>query len=159
MPSSEHITYEFASRGNMPPVTVHWTDGGILPSRPKGLENGKSIQSAVYIGDKGIMMHGTHGAKPVLVGNEGFKGMNPWLPRTNSIFEDWIDAIKNGKKSCNDFAEVSGKLTEILLLGNIAIKTKSSNMVLEYDAENMKITNLPEANNYFQYEYRPGWHL
>ncbi len=159
LPSSEHITYEFAARDKMPPVTIHWTDGGILPSRPKGLENGKSILSAVYIGDKGIMMHDTHGAKPVLVGNDGFKGVNPWLPRTKNIFEDWIDAIKNGKKSCNDFAEVSGKLTEIMLLGNIAVRTKSKNTDLKYDAKDMKITNLPEANNYFHYEYRGGWKL
>jgi hypothetical protein len=33
---------------------------------------------------------------------------------------------------------------------------KNKNAVLEYDARNMKITNLPEANNYFHYEYRQG---
>jgi predicted dehydrogenase len=159
MPNAQHITYEFGARNNMPPVTVHWTDGGILPSRPKGLKDGQAVLSAVYIGEKGIIMHDTHGAKPILVGQDDFKGVDPWLPRTKNIFEDWIDAIKNGTKACNDFVNVSGKLTEILLLGNIAVKTKAKNTVLNYDAKNMRITNLEEANKFFHYEYRKGWSL
>ena len=46
-----------------------------------------------------------------------------------------------------------------MLLTNIALLTKGSNVTLEYDAANMKITNLPEANQYFHYEYRKGWTL
>jgi len=159
MPNAQHITYEFGARKNMPPVTVHWTDGGILPSRPKGLKDGQAVLSAVYIGEKGVIMHDTHGAKPILVGHDDFKGVDPWLPRTKNIFEDWIDAIKNGTKAGNDFVNVSGKLTEILLLGNIAVRTKSKNTVLDYDAKNMRITNLEEANKFFSYEYRKGWSM
>ncbi len=62
------------------------------------------------------------------------------FPRTGNIFKDWIDAIKNGKKSCNDFS-ISSKLTEIMLLTNIAVRSQKSDMTLEYDAANMKITN------------------
>jgi len=46
-----------------------------------------------------------------------------------------------------------------MLLTNIAIMTQRFNKTLEYDAKNMKITNLPEANNFFHYEYRKGWTL
>jgi len=28
-----------------------------------------------------------------------------------------------------------------------------------WDGENMKITNVPEANNYIQRQYRDGWNL
>jgi hypothetical protein len=90
--------------------------------------------------------------------NKEFKGPDAWLPRTGNIFEDWIDAIKNGKKSCNDFS-IAAKLTEIMLLTNIAVKHQRSNITLEYDADNMKITNLPAANDMFHYEYRKGWSL
>lgn len=55
---------------------------------------------------------------------------------------------KNGKKSCNDFS-IPAKVTEIMLLTNIAIKNQRANITLEYDPVNMKITNLPEANNLF----------
>ena len=46
-----------------------------------------------------------------------------------------------------------------MLLTNIAVASQQVNKTLEYDAENMKITNLEEANDYFHYEYRNGWSL
>lgn len=159
MPLCEMVTYEFPARGDMPAVKVTWCDGGLRPPRPVGLEAGRAMKDATYYGDKGIITHGSHGAMPELIpGNKDFKGPDAWLPRTGNIFEDWIDAIKNGKKSCNDFA-ISSKLTEIMLLTNIAVKHQLDNITLEYDAANMKITNLPEANSMFQYEYRKGWSL
>ena len=94
----------------------------------------------------------------MIAGNMNFKGVDPYLPRVKPIFEDWIESIKNGTQAANNW-DVAGKLTEILLLANVAVLSESKNTVLEYDAANMKITNLPEANNYFQYEYRSGWKL
>jgi hypothetical protein len=94
----------------------------------------------------------------IIPGDENFKGPDPWLPRTGNIFEDWIDAIKNGKKSCNDFS-IAAKLTEIMLLTNVAVKHQRDDVTLEYDAAAMKITNLPAANDLFNYEYRTGWTL
>ena len=159
MPLCEMVTYEFPARGDMPAVKVTWCDGGLRPPRPEGLEAGRAMKDATYYGDKGIMTHGSHGAMPELIpGNSTFKGPDAWLPRTGNIFEDWIGAIKDGKKSCNDFS-ISSKLTEIMLLTNIAVKHQKANITLEYDAASMKITNLPEANSLFQYEYRTGWSL
>ena len=159
MPLCEMVTYEFPARGNMPAVKVTWCDGGLRPPRPSALEAGKAMKDATYYGEKGIITHGSHGALPELIpADANFKGPDAWLPRTGNIFEDWIDAIKNGKKSCNDFA-ISSRLTEIMLLTNIAVKHQLDNITLEYDAANMKITNLPEANSMFHYEYRNGWSL
>ena len=39
------------------------------------------------------------------------------------------------------------------------IVSQNLNMTLEYDTQNMKITNCPEANDYFHYEYRKGGSL
>ncbi len=164
LPLAETVTYEFPERyepgvGYMPAVKVTWCDGGLRPERPSELEPGRSVRDATYIGEKGIIMHGSHGANPELVpADPDFEGPDPWLPRTGNIFEDWIQAIKEGKKSCNDFS-IAAKLTEIMLLTNIAVLTQRSNVTLEYDAANMKITNLPEANDHFHYEYRSGWSL
>ncbi|HOK27000.1 MAG TPA: Gfo/Idh/MocA family oxidoreductase [Bacteroidales bacterium] len=159
LPLAEMVIYEFPARGYMPPVKVMWVDGGLRPPRPDTLEPGRAVRDAVYYGDKGIIMHGSHGAMPELVpADPSFKGPEPWLPRTGNIFEDWIDAIKNNRKSCNDFS-IAAKLTEIMLLTNIAVKMQRRNITLEYDAANMKITNLPEANELFHYEYRKGWSL
>jgi len=159
MPLCELVTYEFPARGDMPAVKVTWCDGGLRPPRPEGLEAGRAMKDATYYGEKGIITHASHGAMPELIpGNKEFKGPDASLPRTGNIFEDWIDAIKNGKKACNDFA-VASKLTEIMLLTNIAVKHQRDNITLEYDAANMKITNIPAANSMFHYEYRTGWTL
>jgi predicted dehydrogenase len=158
LPLAETVTYEFPARGYMPPVKVTWCDGGLKPSRPEGLEAGRAIGGSVFYGDKGIMMGGS-GRMPELVPmKEDFAGPDPWLERTGDIYEDWIDCIQRGVKSSNDFSHAA-KVTEIMLLTNIAVLTQESDTTLEYDAENMRITNLPEANDYFHYEYRQGWTL
>ena len=46
-----------------------------------------------------------------------------------------------------------------MLLTNIAVAAQRLDLTLEYDAENMRITICPEANDYFHYEYRKGWSL
>jgi predicted dehydrogenase len=159
LPQAENVRYEFEAREGMPPVTVTWSDGGIKPFRPAELEADRSLREALYIGDKGMIMHGTHGAMPELIPeNPDFKDPEPWLNRPESIYVDFIQAIKEGRKAANDF-HIASKLTEIMLLTNIAVISQQVNKTLEYDAKNMKITNLEEANDYFHYEYRKGWSL
>ena len=159
LPQCEYVQYEFPARGNKPAVKVTWSDGGIKPYRPAELEADRALAECLYIGTKGMMMHGTHGASPELIPERpGFQAPAKTLERPKSVYVDFIDAIKEGRKAKNDF-EVSAKLTEIMLLTNIAVHSQQTNITLEYDAKNMKITNLPEANEYFHYEYRNGWKL
>ena len=159
LPQSESVTYWFPKRGTMPPVTVTWMDGGLKPARPEELETGRELREALYIGDKGMLMHGTHGAMPELIPEDpDFVAPEKTLNRPSNIYVDFIEAIKEGRKAANDFS-ISSKLTEIMLLTNIAVVSQNLNMTLEYDAKNMKITNCPEANDYFHYEYRKGWSL
>ena len=78
------------------------------------------------------------------------------LPRIRGSHEmEWVHACKEGRAADADFA-YSGPLTEICLLGNVA---KRVNSRILWDAENLKITNLPEANKYVRTEYRTGWSL
>jgi predicted dehydrogenase len=159
LPQAESVSYEFGAREDMPPVKVTWNDGGIRPFRPGELEPDRRLREALYIGDRGMIMHGTHGAMPELIPEDpGFAAPEKWLERPANIYVDFIEAIKEGRKAANDF-EVSAKLTEIMLLTNIAVAAQQVNRTLEYDAEQMKITNCEEANNYFHYEYRKGWSL
>jgi hypothetical protein len=66
--------------------------------------------------------------------------------------QDWERARKTDQPAGADFA-YSGPLTEICLLGNIAKRVDTR---IEWDAANMKIANLPEANRYVRTEYRKG---
>ena len=50
-----------------------------------------------------------------------------------------------------------GQVIFLFILTNIAVLTQRSNVTLEYDAENMRITNLEEANQFVTRTYREGW--
>ena len=69
-----------------------------------------------------------------------------------------IEAIKENRQAANNF-EIAAKVTEIMLLTNVAVLSQQLDITLEYDAKNMKITNLEEANQFFHYNYRDGWKL
>ena len=43
-----------------------------------------------------------------------------------------------------------------MLLGTVAHRAGKK---LEWDAENLKVTNCPEANGFLRREYRKGWEL
>jgi len=45
----------------------------------------------------------------------------------------------------------------MVVMGNLAIRFPSQK--LEWDGKNMKVTNLPEANEYVHRQYRYGWTL
>ncbi len=69
--------------------------------------------------------------------------------------------MEGGKsKSGMDPSSIAMELRDIKcdnsLLGNAAKRLRAR---IVWDAENLKITNLPEANKYVRTEYRKGWEL
>jgi hypothetical protein len=164
-PLAEVITYQFPARGKMPPVKMIWYDGGIMPPRPAVIEDGRLMGDdgggCLFVGDKGMLMCSTYGENPRLLPEklmQDYERPEKTIPRSPGIAEEWIAAIKAGKKSTTDFS-YSGPLTEVMLLGNVALRMKDSKTVLEWDGEKMQVTNLPEANKYIHKEYRQGWSL
>jgi hypothetical protein len=164
-PVAEIITYEFPARGKLVPVRLTWYDGGLMPQRPKELENGRMMGDegggCLFVGDKGMLMCGTYGENPRLLPEQlmlDYKRPEKTIPRSPGIHEEWVAAIKGGTKSTTDF-EYSGLLTEVMLLGNIALRMQESKTILEWDGEKMEFPNMPEANQYVHKEYRAGWSL
>ncbi|MFC1492929.1 Gfo/Idh/MocA family protein [candidate division KSB1 bacterium] len=164
-PLASTIHYTFPARDNMPPVKMTWFDGGITPPRPHELEPGRRIGDSgggvIFIGDKGKLMCSVYGNNPRLIPESRMAEYTrpaKTIPRSPGIHAEWIEACKAGKKSTTDFS-YAGALTEMMLLGNIAIRTQRQNTVLEWDSDKFEITNLPEANQYLHKEYRTGWSL
>jgi hypothetical protein len=77
------------------------------------------------------------------------------LPRVEGHHADWLQACKGGRPACSDFS-YGARLTELILLGNVALRTRKR---LRWDAETMRATNAPEADEFLREEYRPGWEL
>jgi hypothetical protein len=106
-------------------------------------------------------MHNTYGLNPRLIPEtamQAYKLPGKTLKRSPGIHQEWIDAIKNGGKSSTDFS-YSARLTEMMLLGNIAIKTQGSNTILRWNGAEGKFSNLDEANQYLTKKYRQGWEV
>ena len=68
---------------------------------------------------------------------------------------NWAMACKGTAKATSSF-DYSAPLTEVMLLGIVALRA-GQGRTIEYDAENMRITNIEEANRYLTREYRSGW--
>jgi hypothetical protein len=62
-------------------------------------------------------------------------------------------ACKGGKQSPGNFLN-AWPITEAVNLYAVALRTRQR---LRYDAANMSITNVADANRYLSREYRKGW--
>jgi hypothetical protein len=144
---------------------MKWYDGGLLPPRPEELEAGRRMGDrgggCMFYGTKGKLMCSVYGNNPRLIPETKMREYTKpekTIPRSPGIHQEWVDAIKNGTKSTTHF-DYSGKLTETMLLGNLAVRMKDHNTILEWDSKNLKVKNLEEANQYIGREYREGWEL
>jgi len=161
-PKGEVITYEFPAKGRRGPITMHWYSGTEKIPRPEDLEEGrKGVDTgAVVLGDKGTIMYGSHGAGGVRIIPEAkMKAYNlpeKKIPRAKEHHQDWLEAIRSGGKAGSDFS-YGGPLTELAMLGVIAIKMAGTK--LEWDADAMRFPNCPEANQFVKPPYRSGWTL
>ena len=55
--------YEYPARGDMPPLTMTWHEGGLLPPRPAELEEGRRMEDEgiYFVGDDGVILCGGWG--------------------------------------------------------------------------------------------------
>ncbi|PYK97351.1 MAG: hypothetical protein DME19_16640 [Verrucomicrobia bacterium] len=162
-PKGEVITYEFPAKGKRGPVTLHWYSGTERIPRPKEMEaDEKDVETgAVVLGDQGTIIYGSHGAGGVRIipqkKMDEYKRPPKTLPRVKEHHWDWLQAIRNGTKAGSDFDSYGGPLTEIALLGVIAIRMAGTK--LKWDAKRMRFANSKEANQLLNPPYRSGWKL
>jgi predicted dehydrogenase len=167
------IAYEFPARGDLPPVKLTWWEGkkdGKQNLPPQDLFHGEKVATSgsLLVGDKGTLYSpNDYGAACMLLPKKdfaGFKDPERTLPRMDrSITEDiddymkyeWLEMAKGGRPAYSNF-DIAATLTEVMLLGNVAILAGKK---IEYDGNEMKIPNYPEAERFLRREYRRGWTL
>jgi predicted dehydrogenase len=163
-PMASTVHYDFPAVGNRGPVKLFWYDGGLFPPRPEGLPDYVKLDSeggAIFVGDKGILIHDTYGDNPRLysggVSNAGAV-VPVSLPRIATSHEmNWVNACKGDGKASSPF-EYAAALTETMCLGVAALRAGQGRKVY-YDAEKMEFTNAPDANQFLTREWRKGWAL
>ena len=159
-PAWEIIHYEFPgteyTAGSMLPLT--WYDGHHLPDEALApLGNGQHLPSngSIFIGQKGSILL-PHIGGPQLLPREAFLGYKrPKLPPRDHYVQ-WVNACLGKDKTSAAF-DFAGPLTETVLLGVLAARFPGKR--LQWDAADLKVTNLPQANHFVRSTYRTGWEV
>ena len=162
-------------------IKVTWMDGGLLPKRPEELLPDEAMGNwdggVIFEGTKGKMMSGCYGENPTLLPTKRMK--EDRLPKQKLTrvpeghYVQWVNACMAGYGNAETSSpfEYAGPFTESILMGNLAIRSwmiKNPKLTgwgdkylgrkkLLWDAQNMKITNFDEANQFVKREYRTGW--
>lgn len=152
------VHYEFpandlTTRG---PLLLTWHDGGRKAPRQllDDLGCGEVPNNAcLFVGTEGALLANPYG-KPQLFPADKFADVTiPNLEGKNHWFE-FIDACR-GEAECSAGFDYSARLTEIALLGNVALNFPHES--LEWDAAKMRFPQRPEADALLTPKYRTDW--
>lgn len=156
------LKFEFEARGNKPPVTLSWYEGGVKPEiRPEWGISKLQGSGMIMVGDKVSLMTGGRPNDPkLLLPEEEWTRFTKNLPKETiprvegGPQAEWLRAIKGeGPMPCSNF-EYSARLTEMALLG---VLSQRFNTRIEYDSANMKVKNHPDFDVYIHEPVRDGW--
>jgi predicted dehydrogenase len=151
------VRWDFPARGERPPVKLFWYHGG---RKPPAAEDGTmgdwKGNGVLFVGRRGMLV--ADYSRHKLLPEERFQDHEPpprSIPSSPGHHAEWIAACKGGPRALCAL-DYAGPLTEAVLLGNVAYR---SGKRLEWDAENLRIPNAPEAERFLRREYRKGWTL
>jgi predicted dehydrogenase len=188
-PSSFITLHFAATDKSKSPLEMTWSDGGIRPSHPEivpanhDIGGTDSANGVLIIGEKGLISTNINDSSPMMPKLYMNDGTTEFGPETGSTEESeyghqrkWVEACKAGfnskeHKELTSSFDYAGPMTETVLMGNLAIRSymlrKEKGKGQDYygrrkllwDGENMKITNLEEANQFVGRTYRKGWNV
>ena len=169
-PSATDFRWDFAARGDLPPVTVWWHDGAkagppeelgkeLLPTYGKVPTNG-----VLFVGEKGILCSDAWGVNGVvklkgeakcrgIASHEAAKSVPVTLPRTKGHMQEWLDACKGLTTTYQGFA-TAACVAEIAMVGIVALRFGKP---IEWDSEALKIKGAPEADPLVHRPQRKKW--
>ena len=162
-PLSTLIHYEFElESGNSHKMS--WYDGGLLPGRPEAVPSGVEINrggGGMLIGEKGVVMYDTYGNNPRYFPEgieQEYSNVEQTLDRINvSHGMNWVNACKGLNEPSCPF-DYAGPLTELMLLGVIALRTEYGKKFYWND-DTGQFSNSTDADQLLHREYRRGWEL
>lgn len=141
-------------------IRVTWYDGeNVFPPREvlSGIPEGYKLpgSGSLLIGEKGSLLI-PHVAAPKLFPEANFADYKlPELPKRDH-YVSWVDACRGQDTTTSHFA-YSGRLTEAVLLGTIAIRLRGE--ALQWNAESLRFLNSTAANQMLSKPYRKGWEI
>jgi hypothetical protein len=187
-PTGSRLRWDVPARGDLPPLKVYWYEGlnatttdsatgrnDVVKGKARNLppllaelqkqypdeelDNGDG--GTLYVGDKGVIYTKTYGERMHIIPMEKMDQLPQppiTLPRPRDIFGDFIDACRAGRSETSVPFEYGARLTEFAFLGNLAQHAGAGRKV-QWDGPNMKVTNIPELNQWLKRKERKGWEV
>ena len=161
-PFASSVRFRYPAGNKFGPIDLFWYDGGMRPQTPveyfdKNIEF--PAEGMMFVGDKGIIMSTEFLVREAFLLSEGIKEAKDIPPSQGAVkmpgIRQFIDGVKTGQQIEGNFRQ-AWPITEAVNLYAAAVR---SGKTLKYDASQLKITNVPEANKYLDREYRAGWEL
>ncbi len=159
-PQGQHITWTFpgSTLTDGKTLPVEWFDGDYFP--PEAIRALYSVkdyptESAMLIGTEGALLYEL-GRTPILLPEKKFENHPRPKFEPRDHYHHFVDACLGLAQNESHFAQ-TGPMTESILLGTVAIRVPGQK--LEWNHEQMKVTNLPAANAFVRRTYRNGWRV
>ncbi len=163
LPDKSIIKFEFPARGNKPPVTLLWHEGGLKPeNRPEWGMDELPGSGMIMVGEKqNIITGGRPNNAQLMMPKEEWENWvknempEPTIPRVEGgPQQEFLRAVKGEGPRPGSSFDYSSRLTEMAAVGVLA---QRFNTRIEFDAENMKVTNHPDMDQYIKEPMREGW--
>ena len=157
-PTKNKVEYEFpGTQYTTEKLRWVWYDGEWAPPADLDvpLAQGQKLpgQGSLFIGEKGALLLPHVGAPQLLPADNFADYKAPEVAAVNH-YHQWVDACLGRTEASASFS-YAGPLTEALLLGVVANRFPEQR--LEWNAAELKVTNLPDANDLIRREYREGF--
>ncbi|MDA8743782.1 Gfo/Idh/MocA family oxidoreductase [Rubripirellula amarantea] len=185
-PANTAIKFEFPERDGLPACNFFWYDGGNLPpdevinqlpkrelakiQEQKKKPGQRGTSGAMVMGSKGVFYSGDdYGGRYALLPRDNYRDYKvpePTLPRIpfkgnvdqNQKWE-FVSTVKGEYEpgTMSNFG-YAGRLTETILVGNLALRAGEGQRI-EWDAKELKSTNVSSVNEHVMREAREGWEI
>ena len=155
-PASMTAKYTYGARGSLPACTLTWYQGTHKPKQWLDNQIPQWGSGVLFVGSRGMLLsdYGKH----LLLPEENFKDFQPpkpFVPDSPGQHQEWLLACRSGSPTSSPFS-YAGPLTEANHLGNVAFRAGGK---IEWDAVNLRVTNIPAANRFLSRVPRKGWSL
>lgn len=165
-PAVSRITYEVPSRSSAAASSVRlvWRDGDLHPARPQEWPRGRPWPpegyGQIFVGDDGIILFGTSRYPEILPASRHEEVMadppEQRYERTPESYTEFVRAVRGGPPAQANFADYAAPLSELVLLGNLAVRSQDT---IEWDDESRTVTNRSDLNEMLSKEHRSGWEV
>ncbi len=169
-PKRSTIVYEFPAKGARGPVKVIWQDGVGAPNtdkefiRPPGIPDDLQLNNEfgqVFVGTEGVIfVNDAYCATAPVVYPENLRSKTREIKQVydrvkGGPTQELCRAVRgDGPKPVSNFTDHAGPLTEMVLVGNLALRSAKR---IDWDMKKLEARGMPDLKPMIKRAYREGW--